>query len=83
MVIVFGLESEFCFIKIGTEVSTDTAVENTSYYFLSPKLHKMDYFFIIHNKSAHSSLKRNINQKESLFQWVCRACFSICVYLLL
>ena len=66
MVIVFGLESEFYFTKIGTGVSTDAAVENTSYYFLSPKLHKMDYFFIIHNKSAHSSLKRNINQKVSL-----------------
>ena len=39
MVIVFGLESEFCFTKIGTAVSTDTAVENISYYFLRPKLH--------------------------------------------
>lgn len=39
MVIVFGLESEFCFTKIGIAVSTDTAVENISYYFLSPKLH--------------------------------------------
>ena len=46
IVIVLGLESEFCFTKIGTEVFTDAAVENTSYYFLSPKLHKMDYFLL-------------------------------------